>query len=1035
MADYNLGKAHGTVQIDYDGSGVRRATDDLDKLGHKSDDTGRKISSDSSDMQRAYAALTSSLRQLNSTLQNNSRSTDSQGSAFSRLVNHVSNVDRNTRTASSGLNTFTGRTKLLAAAVAIAIPGVAGLGVSLVALTGLAGVAAGALAAAGAAAATLAVGTAGISDVFKAAATDSKSAGSSAASSAKQQAAAAKAIEQAKRSLMDAEENLKRTREEAARAAIQAERNIVQAQRDLVSAQRDALRAQENLTRARLDATRQLEDMRAALTGGALDERQAILDVQKAQAELNKTLADPTANAGDKAQAVLNLEKQQFALEQTRVANDRLATDQAAAAAKGVAGADAVVSAQDAVRDSVQKIADAQQGVADAQDAARQQQVDSARAINDAIRSIEDAQSNLADAYASAADAATGGASQTADALSKISPNARALVKEILSLKSAWQDLKFSVQDKLFAGLADDVKPLAKIYLPLLKDGLGGIAIGFNEIIKNVLTFLKTSEATNNIRQIFTNTGLAVGNLSTTVRDLLAAFLDIAAVGTDFLPGIASGANNAAASFRLFISAARESGKLKEWMQGGIDAFNTIWQLLKNLASIIGTVFSAFDQEGGGALNTLTNLTGQIAKFLKSAQGQEALHSLGRILASIGGAVGQVFLSFLDVAANLLVKLEPLITAFADAAGTYLAGGLQVLGAILGPIASLLGFLGPSLGPVIAGVYAANKAVDLAKIAWGGLNAIMSANVFVKIGVIVGTLALLIIQHWAEITAALSAAWTWISDTASIVWAHIQSSIIDPIVAVWNKIVEVWNAIGSFFSQKWQEISSSATDLWNGIRNTFTSSADATKQIVSNFTSAVGNFFRNLPGQVWDFVKSLPDKFVTLGENIISGIVRGLGNIASAIWNKLKSIVSSAWNNVLDFFGINSPSKEGIWAGEMIGKGLAQGIAGSVGVVTKAAETLSQAVQFASPAFSPSSPSGMTFQAGITPSTPVGLSLPATTAATGTSRAVSAGATTIYVDNVTQNVAGNLDPTRPVEWRKAMVNMKDGLRKVENDYA
>jgi phage-related protein len=1033
MPDYDLGKAHGSVEIDYDGSAVNRAKKDIDDLGRKSEDSGRKVRSSNDDMDHSYKELTGAIQQLTTALGQQQRASNSTDGSFRQLLTHVSNTDRQTRTAASGLNTFTGRTKLLAGGIAIAIPQVAGLAVSLVSLTGVAGVAVGALAAVGAAAATLAVGTAGISDVFKAAAADSKAAGSSAASSAKQQQSAARAIEDAKRSLARAEQNLQQVREEASRAAVQAERAIISAQRDLVNAQRDALRAQESLTRARAEATRQLEDMRLAITGGALDERQAILDIQQAQDDLNKTLADPTSTERDRAQAILNLEKQKQALEETRLANQRLAADSAVAAAKGVEGSDAVVSAQDQVRSSMQGIADAQQSLTDAQDAARQQQVDSARAIQDAVDGIADAQRSLADAYANAADAAAGGASKTADAMKNISPNARAVVKEVLGLKDAWQEVKFSVQDRLFAGLADDVKPLANIYFPLLKEGLGGIADGFNGIIKDVVEFLKTSEATDNIRQIFTNTGLAVKNLRTFVTDLLAAFLDIAAVGSDFLPEMATNASGAAAGFRDFVHEARESGKLKEWMQGGIDAVSKIWELLKNVGSIIKTVFSAFDQEGGGALNTLTKLTGQIDKFLKSAEGQDALHALGRILASIGGAYGKVFLSFLDAAAKILVALEPFITVFADAVGTYLAGAIQVALPVLKLFADVIGFLGPALGPVVAGIYAANKAVDAAKIVWKGLNAIMETNPFILIAAVIITLVLLIIQNWDTISAYLSGIWNDITAQATAIWTGIR----DFFVGIWNDITTQFNAaitgIRDFFVGIARDISAQWNAFWRGLSEFFSGIGTDIKNQIGRFVDNVVGFFRDLPGKIWNFVKGLPDRFLSLGQDIVSGILRGLGNLASALWTKLKNAVSAAWDSVLDFFGISSPSKLAMYAGKMVGEGLAGGIEGSIGGVVKAAQNMAEAAAIAVPGFDPTSPSGMAFAAGTGRSQPVGLVTPQAVlpaSATGTS-----GTTIVNVGTVTQQITGNLDPTKPVQWRSAMVSLKNGIRDVERDYA
>lgn len=1104
MPDYDLGRAHGTVEITYDGDDVDRAKKDIDDIGNKSGQTSKKVQTANAEMQGAYDGLSAAISRLvveverhtsaeivakaklqaaEENLQKvraNTESTAKQikqaeksvaehqersrqasqrlristeslasarrklndiplkppdveptNSALDRMRQSIANIDAQTRKSSSGLNTFTGRTKLLAGGAAVATPTVAGLGVSLAALSGLAGVAAGGIAAAAAAIATLAVGTSGISDVFKAAAADSKAAGSAGASAANQQRAAARAIEQAQRSLADAYENLQRVREEAARAAIQAERAIVQAQRDLISAQRDALRAQESLTRARREATRQLEDLRLALVGGSLDERQAILDVQEAQEDLNRVLKDPTSTERERQQAILNLEKQQNALEETRLANQRLAEDQAAAAAKGVEGSDAVVSAQDAVADSTQQIADAQQSLSDAQEAARQQQVDSARAIADAVQGIQDAQDQLADAYANAAEAAGGAASKTSEALANISPNARAVVQEVLSLQDEWKALKFSVQDRLFAGLADDVKPLAEVYFPLLEDGMGGIADGLNAIVKDVVAFLQTSEAVDNIRQIFDNTGLSVNNLRTVVTDLLAAFLDIAAVGSDFLPDMATDAANAATNFRQFIAEARESGKLRQWMQDGMDAASELWQLLKNLASIIGTVFSAFDQEGGGALATLTKLTGQIDKFLKSAEGQEALHALGRILASIGGAYGKVFMSFLETVADLLVSLEPLITAFADAAGTYLAGALQVLGEVLQPIADILGFLGPALGPVIAGIYAANKAVKYAETAWRALNIVMEANPFLIIAAAVITLALLIIQNWDSISAFLSETWAWISDLAVTVWTAIK----DFFTGIWNDIstqwVDFWTGFRDFFVGIAEDISRQWTDFWHGIGEFFSNIGRTISDQVSTFVSRVVNFFRELPGKVWDFVKSLPEKFVNLGKDIVSGVLRGLGNLASALWNKLRQAVSDAWDSVLDFFGISSPSKLAMYAGMMITKGFAGGIEGGIGSVVKAAQNMADAAAVAMPGFDPASPSGMVFRSGTAASQPVGLALPTT----GTAAANSVGTTVVHVGNLNQYVTGNLDPTKPVQWRQAMVKLKDGIRGVDRDYA
>lgn len=1134
MTDYNLGKAHGTIRIDYDKSGAGAAREDIQDVGDEATRSSKKIDESTKQSDKDFEALSASAKKASdslnfdtasteqmsatvkklekdvtaassaafaaraklqaaeenlATVRNKSASTAKEvadaersvrsaqqqtissvqrldnntkalslarqklnnipnpdltpevdNSQLSQFIAHLKQIQQNTGKSASVLNTFSGRLKIMTIGVAVLIPQIAGLGVALASLSGLAGVAAGALASLGATGATVATGMSGMGEAFKAASAQAKSAGGSAGASAKAQRAAARAIEDAKRSLADAEDNLRQTQVDAAKAVVDAIKQVGRAQRELDNAQRDAIRAQQALNEARQQATRDLEDMRFALAGGSLDERQAILDVKKAQEELNAVQQDPTANADNIEQATINLEKQQLALEQTRKENQRLATDSAAATAAGVEGSDKVVSAQDNVRDAVHSVADAQESLGEAQANVKQAQVDGAKAIADAVQSVIDAQRNLADAYVDAADAGGAAGAKLNDALANLSPNARAFVQEVLGLKGAWDSLRKSVQDKLFAGLAAEVQPLAQQWFPILEKGMGGVATALNGIIKETVDYLKTAEAQQNVANIFDNTGQALTNMKGIVRDLLAAFLDIASVGSDFLPDLATGAADAASRFRDFISAAKDSGKLREWMQGALDTASTLWQLLKNLASIIGSVFKALDQEGGGALNTLTALTGQIAKFLKSAEGQDALHALGKILASIGGAVGKVFMSFLSVAADILVRLEPLITAFADAAGTYLAGALQVLGVVLKPIADLLGFLGPALGPIVAGMYAANKAVNAAKAVWGALNAVMNGNPFIAIAGAIIALVILIIQNWDTISAVLAAGWQWISDLAVTVWTAISDFFTGIWTSITTAVTTAWNAIGSFFTQKWTEIKTSAVNLWNGLLDFFKNIGVTIGNTIKNSWNAVLDFFKSLPGKIWDFVSSLPGKFLDLGKNIVLGILRGLGNLASALWNKLKEAVSSAWNSVLDFFGIGSPSKLAAEAGGFIVDGLVRGIdrsasravaaaasmAAAVGnELTGASGTLAQSVDLA--ASSSVIPNALTTTAAtaLTTATP--------TAARGGDGAVTP--TIVNVQNLTLQVAGNLDPTNPTAYRQTIVNLKDAIRKIDKEYA
>ena len=40
------------------------------------------------------------------------------------------------------------------------------------------------------------------------------------------------------------------------------------------------------------------------------------------------------------------------------------------------------------------------------------------------------------------------------------------------------------------------------------------------------------------------------------------------------------------------------------------------------------------------------------------------------------------------------------------------------------------------------------------------------------------------------------------------------------------------------------------------------------------------------------------------------------------IWDKVSGWISGIWDGICSFFGINSPSKEMAWVGEMLGRAL-----------------------------------------------------------------------------------------------------------------
>ena len=102
-------------------------------------------------------------------------------------------------------------------------------------------------------------------------------------------------------------------------------------------------------------------------------------------------------------------------------------------------------------------------------------------------------------------------------------------------------------------------------------------------------------------------------------------------------------------------------------------------------------------------------------------------------------------------------------------------------------------------------------------------------------------------------------------------------------------------------------------------------------ELIGELAAGLVKAIPDLVGKIPEIVTSIIDTFMEtdwleIGKNIISGIANGLANAGSALWDAVKGVLGSFKDNVLEFFGIKSPARWGIYVGEMIDAGLASGL-------------------------------------------------------------------------------------------------------------
>lgn len=235
------------------------------------------------------------------------------------------------------------------------------------------------------------------------------------------------------------------------------------AEQTLASAQQQEQLAQESLTNARQAAQRQIESLTLAVEDGALAERQAQLNIQKAKEELDKTLANPAATQLQREQSQLTYDQSVQQLKDIQVRNRQNAQDKAAADAQGVEGSQQVQAAQRGVTSAAQATKDAQQGLAAAQ-----------RGVTEAQRKgaeqVAVAQQNLANAQARQAETARAGAESIQKAQEGVVSSQRAL-QGALAQQAAQQGVTSASATKLAEDMAK-LSPAGQAFVHFVHDNL-----------------------------------------------------------------------------------------------------------------------------------------------------------------------------------------------------------------------------------------------------------------------------------------------------------------------------------------------------------------------------------------------------------------------------------------------------------------------------------------------------------------------------------------------------------------------------------
>ncbi|GAA5078567.1 hypothetical protein [Streptomyces similanensis] len=585
------------------------------------------------------------------------------GSAVAGLASKVALLG----TAAPVVGSLVNVVAAIAPAAAVAVPAVAALGSAFGAIK---------------------LGTAGLGDAFKAAFAPTDS--TKAVKSANQ-------IESAERAVKQAVEQVGVARENAASANQAAARQVVSAERDLTTSQQAAKQAQQDLNVAREEAVQNLRDLRDQLTHSALDQRSATLAVEQAQQDLYKVLADPTASELQRQQAQLTYDQAVQNLADQKQKNADLKKQVEAADKAGVEGAKNVIDAKKTQAQANQDVKDKEQALADARASQAKTARDGQRSIAQAQQAVADAQQRVADAQASAAS----GTSKLNDALAALSPNARAFVGAVQGLKPAWDAMRLGVQDRLFAGIGSRLTDVGSRVIPILRDGLEDTAGVLNQMGKGALDAVDNLAKTGMLKKILDGATQSLKPLQKAPGQIVTAFSQIAVAAQPAFRRITTGLAGGITKVTDKLGKAFESGGMEKAIDQAVSLLGDLMDVGKNVFSILGDIFMAGADTGGGTIGMLKEITGEISKITSSPEVQGGLKALFSVMGTIAKTVAPLLGTALKFVGQIFEQLGPPVQKLVDALGKALKPVIDALGPVLVILAQVIGQILVAISPLI----------------------------------------------------------------------------------------------------------------------------------------------------------------------------------------------------------------------------------------------------------------------------------------------------------------------------------------------
>jgi len=531
--------------------------------------------------------------------------------------------------------------------------------------------------------------------------------------------------------------------------------------------------------------------------------------------------------------------------------------------------------------------------------------------------------------------------------------------KVLPEVKSALSGLQDTISENFWEKAATPIRQMVNELLPEFTAGVARTATQLGGFFGGLATSLQGA-LDPALNQMFADLSSSI-NIATTGTGAFANIIAVLGrVGTSYLPALAQWFVDLAKRFSDFLTASENDGRLKGWIDEGIQALKDLGSVLSNTGGILAGVSRAAEAAGGSTLGMLADTLERIHRTVDSegfqrgltdvfAAAHEAMRriadtsgpavenlfkTLGSLLTTILPQVGTVIGTALSAVAGALSQpaVTQGITALFDgiqAAVSALAPAMAPLGQALGAVLSLVGALLAQLGPLVAAALTplaqafaqlAPAVEPLVALLGQTLTGVFAALAPLVLQVVAAVKPLVeqLVAGLAPIVPVLVAAFAEMSAALAPVIAlllQILTAAILPLIPVVQQLAaEFLPQISEAFTAVMEAVQPLLAALLGLVQFLMPVLAPAIQFIAGLFLGAlvdaiegVADVFTGLKDifvGVWDVIVGVFRTVIGFFKGTLTGDWSTFANGLRQIWTGIKTFLSGLWDTIVGAFKI-----------------------------------------------------------------------------------------------------------------------------------